>query len=76
MQPHPNHNAAATCPAQPALHMRLKADLAGLAPVYFGLVMATGIVSIAAHLQGWQQLSRTLFYLNNEMYGVVWLLTL
>ena len=76
MQPHPNHNAAATCPAQPALHMRLKADLAGLAPVYFGLVMATGIVSIAAHLQGWQQLSSTLFYLNNVMYGVLWLLTL
>jgi len=56
--------------------MRLKADLAGLAPAYFGLVMATGIVSIAAHLQGWQQLSSTLFYLNNVMYGVLWLLTL
>lgn len=61
---------------QPALRMRLKTDLAGLAPAYFGLVMATGIVSIAAHLQGWLQLSSTLFYLNNVMYVVLWLLTL
>lgn len=61
---------------QPALRMRLKTDLAGLAPAYFGLVMATGIVSIAAHLQGWLQLSSPLFYLNNVMYVVLWLLTL
>lgn len=56
-------------PVKPALQTRLRADLAGLAPAYFGLVMATGIVSIAAHLQGWPQLARTLFYLNNVMYG-------
>lgn len=61
---------------QPALQVRLKTDLAGLAPAYFDLVMATGIVSIAAHLQGWLQLSSTLFYLNNVMYVVLWQLTL
>jgi tellurite resistance protein TehA-like permease len=61
---------------RPALPARLKADLAGLAPAYFGLVMATGIVSIAAHLQAWPQLARMLFYLNNVMYAVLWLLTL
>ena len=60
---------------QPALQVRLKTDLAGLAPAYFGLVMATGIVSLAARLQGWLQLSSTLFYLNNVMYVVLWLLT-
>jgi len=63
-------------PVKPALHKRLLTDLAGLAPAYFGLVMATGIVSIAAQLQGWPQLARTLFYLNNAMYAVLWLLTL
>lgn len=63
-------------PVKPALRTRLRTDLAGLAPAYFGLVMATGIVSIAAHLQGWPQLARTLFYLNNVMYAVLWLLTL
>ena len=69
-------SATSERPQQPALHVRLKTDLAGLAPAYFGLVMATGIVSIAAHLQGWRQLSSTLFYLNNVMYVVLWLLTL
>jgi len=63
-------------PVKPSLQTRLRTDLAGLAPAYFGLVMATGIVSIAAHLQGWPQLARTLFYLNNVMYAVLWLLTL
>lgn len=61
---------------QSTLHVRLKTDLAGLAPAYFGLVMATGIVSVAAYLQGWLQLARTLFYLNNVMYAVLWVLTL
>lgn len=68
--------ATRACPLQPALKVRLKTDLAGLAPAYFGLVMATGIVSVASYLQGWLQLSSTLFYLNNVMYVVLWLLTL
>lgn len=65
-----------SAPVRPLLQARLRSDLAGLTPAYFGLVMATGIVSIAAHLQGWPQLARTLFYLNNVMYAVLWLLTL
>lgn len=69
-------SATDECPVKPALQARLRADLAGLAPAYFGLVMATGIVSIAAHLQGWRQLAHALFYLNNVMYAVLWLLTL
>jgi len=69
-------SATGELPVKPALRTRLRTDLAGLAPAYFGLVMATGIVSIAAHLQGWPQLARTLFYLNNMIYAVLWLLTL
>ncbi len=42
-----------------------------LQPVYFALVMATGIVSIACQLLGFGWLSGFLFYLNNLNYGVL-----
>ncbi len=58
------------------LWARLIADLADLAPAYFGLVMATGIVSVAALLRGWPALAHALFYLNIVQYLVLWLLTL
>ena len=53
-----------------------QAGLAGLSPAYFGLVMATGIVSIAAHLLGMPRVARVLFGLNLGFYVVLWLLTL
>jgi tellurite resistance protein TehA-like permease len=52
------------------------ADLAGLSPAYFGMVMATGIVSLAAHMSGLQRLALALFGLNIPVYGVLWLLNL
>ena len=51
------------------------ADLAGLSPAYFGMVMATGIVSLAAHLLALPAIARALFYLNVVVYAVLWLLT-
>ncbi len=63
-------------PAPTGLWARLVADLADLAPAYFGLVMATGIVSVAALLRGWPILAHVLFYLNIVQYLVLWLLTL
>ena len=45
-----------------------------LSPAYFGMAMATGIVSIAAHLHGWTAVSRTLFFLNVAIYAALWLL--
>ena len=48
--------------------------LAGLAPAYFGMVMATGIVSIAAQLMGLPILARGLFALNLLAYAVLWAL--
>ncbi len=56
--------------------VRLGDDLAGLAPAYFGLVMATGIVSVAALQRGWPTLAQGLFYLNIVQYLVLWLLYL
>ena len=48
--------------------------LAGLSPAYFGMVMATGIVSIAAQMLGHPLLARALFFLNLVAYVVLGLL--
>jgi tellurite resistance protein TehA-like permease len=50
--------------------------LAGLSPAYFGLVMATGIVSIAAHLRGAPRIAVALFAVAIGAYAVLWLLTI
>ena len=50
--------------------------VANLDPGYFALVMATGIVSIAAYLLGMVPVARLLFHINKVAYGVLWLLTL
>jgi len=54
----------------------LIADLKGLSPSYFALVMATGIVSIAAHLLDVEVLAKVLFALNVVAYFVLWVLTI
>lgn len=51
-------------------------NLAELSPAYFGLVMATGIVSLGAHRLGMPSVASGLLGLNVAMYGVLWLLTL
>ncbi|HZU37808.1 MAG TPA: tellurite resistance/C4-dicarboxylate transporter family protein [Gemmataceae bacterium] len=43
---------------------------------YFALVMATGIVSLAAHFTGWPDIAYALFLLNNVFYVVLWCLLL
>lgn len=50
--------------------------LAGLSPANFGMVMATGIVSIAAQMLGRPGVAQALLALNVVMYAVLWLLTL
>lgn len=50
--------------------------LAQLSPAYFGMVMATGIVSLAAHMQGLALLARVLFGLNIGLYAGLWCLYL
>jgi tellurite resistance protein TehA-like permease len=54
---------------------RADAELRGLSPSYFALVMATGIVSIAAELLGVEWLAAALFALSLAAYAVLWLLT-
>jgi tellurite resistance protein TehA-like permease len=50
-------------------------NLAGLSPAYFGMAMATGIVSLAAHLLNMQSVANALFLLNIIVYAVLWFLT-
>ena len=45
-----------------------------LHPAYFSLVMATGIVSIAGHLQGFYFVSLPLYWFNIGAYSVLWIL--
>ncbi|CAG0973138.1 putative membrane protein [Phycisphaerales bacterium] len=49
---------------------------AGLHPAYFALVMATGIVSLAAWVQGFAAIARGLFWLNLVFFAALWGLTL
>jgi len=46
--------------------------LAALSPAYFGMVMATGIVSLAASMRGLGAIALALLALNGVMYGVLW----
>jgi tellurite resistance protein TehA-like permease len=45
-------------------------------PAYFALVMATGIVSIAAHLTAMPRIAAALFWLNIAFYLGLWVLTI
>jgi tellurite resistance protein TehA-like permease len=45
-------------------------------PSYFAMVMATGIVSLSAHLLGWNAIAVSLFWLNVVTFVVLWLLTI
>lgn len=49
-------------------------SLATMSPAYFGLVMATGIVSLAAVMMGHPRLGLVLLYLNAVQYVVLWVL--
>ncbi len=55
---------------------RLSAQVADLSPGYFALVMATGIVSIAAFLLDMPLIADALLAINIVAYVVLWLLTL
>jgi tellurite resistance protein TehA-like permease len=56
--------------------MNLRDAITHLPPAYFALVMATGIVSIASHQQGFQIVAWILFWFNVAAYTVLWALTL
>ncbi|MDN6297648.1 MAG: tellurite resistance/C4-dicarboxylate transporter family protein [Halomonas sp.] len=53
---------------------RLYQALEDLSPAYFGMVMATGIVSLAAHFMGRPVIAGALFALNLVAYPLLWAL--
>ncbi len=53
-----------------------EASLAHLSPAYFGMVMATGIISIASHKLGLPLVARALFAVNIGLYLLLWVLYL
>src|SRR3990172_8434440 len=54
----------------------LAAGVRRLHPAYFALVMATGIVSVAAKLHGMEPVAHALFAVNVIAYPALWLLTI
>jgi tellurite resistance protein TehA-like permease len=61
--------------SSPAIR-QLTDGVADLYPGYFALVMATGIVSIAALFEGWSAVAWALFAINIVALPVLWILTL
>lgn len=55
---------------------RLANNVRVLQPAYFALVMATGIVAIAAYLDGLTRIAKALSWLNVLAFVVLWMLTL
>ena len=54
----------------------LLAGLADLSPAYFAMIMATGIISLAAHVHGLRMIATLLFHLNVAAWAILWLLNL
>ncbi|MCC6394943.1 MAG: hypothetical protein IT167_30400, partial [Bryobacterales bacterium] len=64
-------------PSEANSHRGAAAALAaGLSPSYFAMVMATGIVSLSAHMLGPAWLASALFFLNIAAYVIIWVLYL
>jgi tellurite resistance protein TehA-like permease len=59
-----------------AFFTAITAAVRDLHPAYFAMVMATGIVSIAAHLLQMRMLASALAWLNLVAFAILWLLTL
>lgn len=53
----------------------LREEIAGLNPAYFAMVMATGIVSIAAHFLEMEPIALALFWLNVAFFVTLWVIT-
>ena len=63
-------------PPDTASGRRWYKDLENMSPAYFGMVMATGIISLAAHMLALPRVARTLFWINIIAYAVIWLATI
>jgi tellurite resistance protein TehA-like permease len=72
----PEAPAGPAAGASPLPRGPIRAGIATLLPGYFALVMATGIVSLAAALEGLSLVAQALLWLNALAYLALWALTL
>lgn len=63
-----------TSPAKP--NTSVSSGLSCLSPAYFGMVMATGIMSLGAYFLDLLMVASLLFFLNIGIYAVLWVLFL
>ena len=73
---HPAAAAPSQVESESSPFAMLDRAAAGLHPAYFAMVMATGIVSLAAWIQGFSGIARGLYWLNLTSFAVLWFLTL
>lgn len=59
-----------------SVNTRLRFAVAEFPPAYFSMVMATGIVSIAAMQEGFLLIAQSLLYLNTVIFAILWGITL
>lgn len=59
-----------------SVRAELKTQIKNLSPAYFALVMATGIISLAAYLTEMKFIANALFILNNTFFILLWILTI
>ena len=72
----PRSSLAATQPEPKQRFAGIPGLVMNLSPAYFAMVMATGIVSLSAHMLGMPRLAMALFVLNIAAYLAIWLLNL
>jgi tellurite resistance protein TehA-like permease len=60
----------------PRVSSNIRMMIAEMPPAYFAMVMATGIVSIACHLLGFEFIAAPLLWLNVCFYVALWALTI
>jgi tellurite resistance protein TehA-like permease len=66
----------AAIPAPEVSTRSIQQEIANLFPGYFALVMATGIISVAAYLLEMRLIAQALLVFNVAAYTILWLLTL
>ena len=71
-----HHNSLSPVKPGELIQAEIKAGIKNLSPAYFALVMATGIISIAAYLMEMELIALILFAINNIFFIILWILTI
>ncbi len=75
MKSHIFHDLTPPEPSSDAMNAASPRAIETFPPAYFALVMATGIVTVGAHLEGWTGIAHALAAVNLVAFAVLWALT-